>query len=315
MEEIKTNPFSLVIDGSSDTGLEKLNPLTVMIFDMSRSQILTHLLDMCTTSGRECGTAVAIFSKIDFVLNKYDIPWTQVYLLFYESVLCTFTHVNLFLQREDPSIYLVDDAIRALLTKLLSKFVTLQAIIEQDDITKVDFTNPVNHLSNHVIIIGMVTKQCLQKLLNEDDICANDERKFYAGVRAFYIDATSQALHKLPFNDCVLNNARFLNFERKEDCTFDAVHFFCAKYPDLLKLTHAQMDRLQEEFTDYQLLERSEIPDTIWKEVLIYEKGTEVSKLHNGCNMGLPVRHKECGQFAQVRTIVKCGQIGFGNPP
>ena len=30
--------------------------------------------------------------------------------------------------------------------------------------------------------------------------------------------------------------------------------------------------------------------------------------------MGLLVRRKECGQFAQVRTIVKCGQIGFGNP-
>ena len=89
-----------------------------------------------------------------------------------------------------------------------------------------DFTNPVNHLSDHAITIGMVTKQRLQKVLNEGDISANDERKFYAGVQTFYIDAATQALHKLPFDDCVLNNARFLNFEIKENCTFDAVEFF-----------------------------------------------------------------------------------------
>ena len=29
----------------------------------------------------------------------FEEPMTEVYLLFYESVLCTFTHVNLFLQR------------------------------------------------------------------------------------------------------------------------------------------------------------------------------------------------------------------------
>lgn len=72
---MKANPFSLLVDGSSDTGLEKLNPLTVKIFDIRRSRVLTHLLDMCTTSGRGCGTAVAIFSKIDFILNRYGISW------------------------------------------------------------------------------------------------------------------------------------------------------------------------------------------------------------------------------------------------
>ena len=38
---------------------------------------------------------------------------TEVYLLFYESVLPTFTHINLLLQREDPNIYLVANAIRS----------------------------------------------------------------------------------------------------------------------------------------------------------------------------------------------------------
>ena len=32
---MKIDPFSLLVDGSTDTGLEKLNPLTVKIFDLS----------------------------------------------------------------------------------------------------------------------------------------------------------------------------------------------------------------------------------------------------------------------------------------
>ena len=150
----------------------------------------------------------------------------------------------------------------------------------RDDITKVDFQNPMNHLGDNAITIGMVTKQCLQKLLSEGDISAIDHRKFYAGVRAFYIDATSQALKKLPFDD---NTEWFLNVEGREECTSE---FFCMIYSTLLQLMPVQMDRLQE-FTEYQ---RSEVLDAIWKEALIYVNNTDtVTKQY--CYMGLPVRH------------------------
>ena len=62
-EKMKVNPFSLLIDGSNDTGLEKLNPLTVKIFDESTNKVITELLDMCTTTGRNCGTASDIYSS------------------------------------------------------------------------------------------------------------------------------------------------------------------------------------------------------------------------------------------------------------
>jgi len=31
---------------------------------------------MCTTSGRDCGTAETIFNKIDSVLSQLSIPWS-----------------------------------------------------------------------------------------------------------------------------------------------------------------------------------------------------------------------------------------------
>ena len=38
---MKLNPFSIAIDGSSDTGVEKMNPITVKMFDESQGMIVT----------------------------------------------------------------------------------------------------------------------------------------------------------------------------------------------------------------------------------------------------------------------------------
>ena len=76
MEAMKEKPFCLLIYGSNDTGIEKPNPLTVRIYDNQR-QVVTMLLDMCTTSGRDCGTADIIFQKIDSIMSQYDISWGQ----------------------------------------------------------------------------------------------------------------------------------------------------------------------------------------------------------------------------------------------
>ena len=74
---MKIDPFSLLVDGSTDTGLEKLNPLTVRIYDNSTKMVTTQLLDMCTTMGRDCGTASTIYSKINSVITHLNIPWSN----------------------------------------------------------------------------------------------------------------------------------------------------------------------------------------------------------------------------------------------
>ncbi len=46
-----SRPFSIAIDGSNDSGLEKMNPMTVRLFDADSGMVTTQLLDMCLTTG------------------------------------------------------------------------------------------------------------------------------------------------------------------------------------------------------------------------------------------------------------------------
>lgn len=57
------------------TGRGKMNPLTVWVNDSDFSKVVHRFLDMCPTSGPNCGTAEVIYKKMDEALQKNAIPW------------------------------------------------------------------------------------------------------------------------------------------------------------------------------------------------------------------------------------------------
>ena len=71
VDVMKREPYTIAIDGSSDTGREKMNPLTVRVFDIAHdTTVSTKFLDTCMSSS---ATAEGIFSKIEAVLDKHNI--------------------------------------------------------------------------------------------------------------------------------------------------------------------------------------------------------------------------------------------------
>ena len=74
VEHIKKNPFSIAIDGSSDSDVEKMNPLTVRVFDTNRGSVCTQFLDMCMSSS---STAEGIFSKMQDAFTAHSISWNN----------------------------------------------------------------------------------------------------------------------------------------------------------------------------------------------------------------------------------------------
>ena len=55
--------------------------------------------------------------------ESYKDPMTELYLLFFQSSIVTFTNFNKFLQREEPLIYSIYDHIQTPMNKLASKFI------------------------------------------------------------------------------------------------------------------------------------------------------------------------------------------------
>ena len=75
--QMREDPFTLAINGSNDNGLQKMNPITVRVFDVSRSHVTTKFLDMCLTSGTASATSARIFAAMENVLESRLIPWTN----------------------------------------------------------------------------------------------------------------------------------------------------------------------------------------------------------------------------------------------
>ena len=49
--------------------------------------------------------------KLKKLAELFESPITEVYLYFFQHVFPHFTHLNLFLQRDEPVIYLVHDQV------------------------------------------------------------------------------------------------------------------------------------------------------------------------------------------------------------
>ena len=72
---MKLHPYSLSVDASNDTGLSKMNPLTVRIFDISQKIVAQKFLDLCLTRGVDSSKPAEIFDAIQNSLERYGIPW------------------------------------------------------------------------------------------------------------------------------------------------------------------------------------------------------------------------------------------------
>ena len=72
---MKTEPFSLSVDTSTDSGLSKMNPVTVRVYDNAKRCVTQKFLDLCLTTGVDASKSGEIYSKVNEKVKENVIPW------------------------------------------------------------------------------------------------------------------------------------------------------------------------------------------------------------------------------------------------
>ena len=196
--------------------------------------------------------------------DLFEDPMTEVYLLFFQSILPCFTHTNQFLQREEPLIHVLQPQLLNLFKKILGKFVKpsiLSLHVNADTLTSVDFSTISNQVLDKDLAIGFLTKQMVNKLYEEGDITNVQKDKFFNAARKFFVCAAAYLLKWCPLEEDLLIHATWLDFERRLEKNFTSIEYFIHRFPTLLGSVN--LDKLNEEFINYQMLSSSDIPTTI----------------------------------------------------
>ena len=141
--------------------------------------------------------------------KQFEGLFTEVHLLFHLSALQQFVHVNKLMQLESPLIPCLDDLMHDFLAKFCCHFLNVKA--KEAGPIHVDPDDSEVRMLDDKLDISFTTKALLKKLV--DGGCDMYKvSKFYATVRAFYEQRLLYARSRLPLNDPVLKNARFLDF-------------------------------------------------------------------------------------------------------
>ena len=177
--------------------------------------------------------------------NAFKDPMTEEYLYFFSGLLPAFKQTNLLLQREDPCTHFVHSQLTRFLLQLAGKF---RSVTEIKRAPQVSDINIDNHKPQEELFIGICTKNLLNKLFEDGEISALDKQKFFAGVLAFYSEAFSFGVEKLPINDSVSKHSIFADVSKRESVSTDDVLFFVEKFH--LNFNPETINLLSEQFLD-----------------------------------------------------------------
>jgi len=198
-------------------------------------------------------------ARLSQLVRIFENPMTEYYCFFIHACLPVFVNFNLLLQRADPVIPLMYDAMIDLVTVLLNR-VLLPNVAKQfksnPSKTFSDFvTNTDNQLDNDSLFIGFGLRRKLLKALDDGDITDLQYQQFLNAARAFNVDGALYSLKVLPIDDLVLKHAGMFDLAQKSKFTFSSVEYFFQRFKSYIPVPDCDIPTLETEFVLYQSLQ------------------------------------------------------------
>ena len=164
-----------------------------------------------------------------------------------------------FYRGKNHLIHVLHPQLTNLLKKMYSKFIKPSVIADCiRDLPSLKYKESCNQVDNDHLIVGFITLQKAKQLLDNGDISERQYDTFFAAARAFLVKAAEYLLKWCPFQDELLRSATWLDFEHRLDKSFSSVEYFVHLYTNIFPVM--DIDKLNEQFLSYQLLEESSIP-------------------------------------------------------
>ena len=216
-------------------------------------------------------------SRLNRLIDAFTNPMTEACCLFLDAALPVLTSLNLMLQRADPVIHLMFEALFACATTLLSRF-ALPTIVQEFrngkllQMPKKDLTtfldDPANYLPTDKLYVGYLARSKVNKLLDDGDIDKNEYSQFFNGCLCFHKRAFIYAIENFPLNNDLLKQAQFLNFFDQK-CSFEDVCALTNKLSSYVSFSKNQMNEMEQEFLLLQTISLDDFEDYVKEEAAI----------------------------------------------
>ena len=93
-----------------------------------------------------------------------------------------------------------------------------------NNVMGVDLASKKNQLGDKELMVGFTTKQIVAHL--QDNVELEKIKKFSTDIHAFFNTCLTYFMENFSWDDDLLNNACFVDFEKRKQCSFTAVEYF-----------------------------------------------------------------------------------------